>query len=381
MTNLLVNGKCMTQLGYAPPPLGLLYLMGIDTRSVLVDAAIGQNYQEAIRKHQPRYVGTTMYTPGRHESLEILRFAKAMGAVTIAGGPHVSLMTEQLVDNYPFVDHWVKGYGCMAWRQIVDGQPFDKVVEVPVEDLDGLPMPAWDRVNPLGYAARGWGVYRGINVGAAPRVSIIFGDGCGGKCTFCSTFWVKGPYRHHSPEWMDKELQFLWNLGVRHLVWQDDCLTVDREAFLELCKKLDKYQFVWHGTTRADCIDDELATRMAETGCYQLAFGIEHGSQKILEKMHKNTNLEAAFAARAACKKAGIIFTALMMDGFPYGDEQTGKEDAEFRNKLAPDEWGSLGHLAVLPGTHIYKECVKAGLLDDSFWLGPEPWYVYHGGL
>jgi len=34
-----------------------------------------------------------------------------------------------------------------------------------------------------------------------------------------------------------------------------------------------------------------------------------------------------------------------------------------------------------MPGTALYQACKDHGLIDDSFWLGDEPYYIYHGGL
>jgi len=197
----------------------------------------------------------------------------------------------------------------------------------------------------------------------------------------CSTWWVNGKYRAHGKDWMARELDLMWNMGVRHLCFNDDCLTADREAALDLCDALEGYGFAWFGTTRVDCLDLELAQRMKAVGCYELSFGIESGSPAILKRMNKKTDLAAAFAARTACRAAGIKFTALMIHDFPGQTAETAREDAAFRRELQPDEWGSLGHTAVLPGTALYQQCKRVGLITDDFWLGTDDWYVYHGGL
>ena len=128
-------------------------------------------------------------------------------------------------------------------------------------------------------------------------------------------------------------------------------------------------------------MSEELAMRMARAGCYMLAFGIESGSPAILARMGKKATLIDALSARAACRTAGIRFSALMIDGFPGSTAETERETAVFREELAPDAWGSAGHTMVFPGTALYQECKRAGLVDDSFWLGPMPYYRYRDGL
>jgi len=157
---------------------------------------------------------------------------------------------------------------------------------------------------------------------------------------------------------------------------------MNRDAVLWLCDLLDGFDFYWTGTARTDEIDEELAIRMAKAGCYMLAFGVESGSPAVLKRMNKKSDPADAFTALAACRKAGIRFSALMIEGYPGSKTAVTKaEDATFRKALAPDAWGCAGHTMVFPGTALYQECKRAGLIDDSFWLGPEPYYIYRGGL
>ncbi len=180
---------------------------------------------------------------------------------------------------------------------------------------------------------------------------------------------------------MKKHLDQLWSMGARHLCFQDDCLTVDRDAFLDLCRILKEYNFACFGTTRADCIDQEIVEAAYDAGFYEFAIGIEHGSQRMLDAMHKKTNLDAAFKAREFCRKAGISFTALMMEGYPGETAEDRQENKQFLAKLDPDCIGTIGHIMVLPGTKLYRQCRDAGLLNDDFWLGNEPYFTYQGGL
>ena len=55
---------------------------------------------------------------------------------------------------------------------------------------------------------------------------------------------------------------------------------------------------------------------------------------------------------------------------------ETRRADNEFLRKLDPDDIGTIGETWVLPGTTLYTKCKKRGLLDDSFWLGPEPYFI-----
>jgi len=379
--NLLINPSSMVQGGYTPPPLGLLYIAAMDKDTEIYDDALYRS-SYVPEELSPRVVGVGMCTSGRYNSLGYLREAKKRGAVTVTGGPHIAVMLDQMVEHYSdFIDYFVVGDGELAWKAICDGKKLSHVIRMRVEDLDTLPLPAWAQVDFRKYPARGRGVHRGNNLSRLPRVPSILGRGCSGHCTFCSVWWVNGKSRHHGKEWIAANLAQLWKMGARHLEFQDDCLTNDREATFVLCDMLEKYNFSWGGTTRSDKLDLELALRMAEVGCHRLAFGIESGSQKILDRMHKQLDLAKSFEAREACRKAGIHFTALMMKNFPGTTPETNKETEEFLVKLQPDSTGSVGATWVFPGTALYQECKRAGLIDDSFWLGGKPYYIYRRGL
>ena len=115
---------------------------------------------------------------------------------------------------------------------------------------------------------------------------------------------------------------------------------------------------------------------MAAAGFYELSFGIESGSQRVLTEMGKKTDLEQAFVTRESCRKAGIKFTALMMDGYPGETNETRMETQAFLKRLCPDKVCSLGRTLVFPGTRLYESYKKLGKVTDSFWLSNEPAFV-----
>ena len=383
--NLLVISGGLKQGENHGFPLGLLYLAANDPDTIILDLAVKNlNIASFIKQSKPKVVGVTMYTPNRNEALRILKIAKNNGAITVAGGPHVSIVKKQLLEHFGhFVDHFVLGDGELAWKKICAGDELDQVVKIRVDDLDSLPLPAFERINWRNYNLGGKDLspsyikeFNRHDLSKEIPIPITLGRGCNAKCTFCSTWWVNGKYHHHGKDWMHSMLAKLWGLGVRRLTFEDDCLTVDRQAALDLCDSLSNYDFAWFGTSRVDCIDVELAKRMHEVGCYGLSFGVETCSEKVLTNMNKCANMEQAFAAREACKKAGIFFTALMMMGFPGMNAESYAQDNEFLKKLKADDIGCLGQTWVLPGTVLYNKCKKRGLIDDDFWLGPDPYYV-----
>lgn len=385
--NLLVVSGGLKQGENYGFPLGLLYLSGMDKDTKILDLAVDKSVNVAryLKEHKPAIVGATMYTPNRHEALRILKMAKNNGAITVAGGPHTSVMTKQLIDNYGhFVDYFVLGDGEYAWQKICNGELLGpKIIKARVEDLDNIPIPPWEDINIRKYIENAKDespkyvkVFRNHDLRKEYPFPITLGRGCNAKCTFCSTWWVNGKYHHHGKDWMKELLAKMWGLGIRRLTFEDDCLTADKQAAYDLCDSLGEFDFAWFGTSRVDCIDDDLAKRLSEVGCYGLSFGVETSAESVLNNMNKKAVGDQALLARESCKKAGIFFTALMMMGFPGMNEKTYEEDQKFLKKLKPDDIGSLGQTWVLPGTVLYNKCKQRGLLNDDFWLGPDQHFV-----
>jgi len=345
-------------------PLGLMYIAAMDENTMIWDPLIQGDPIQAIKRIHPRVVGVTMLTPKRQDSIKILRAAKDDGCVTVAGGAHPSIMYEQMLAKYPFIDYIVVGDGEYSWKMICDwgegGLYNNRVLKGYIAELDKLPIPAFNKVDMRKYQQHG----------------VVLSRGCSGHCTYCSTWWVSGKYRFHSEDWLTEELRQLDRYNIKYLVWDDDCLTDNPEATYGMIRAMSKFHFTAEGDTRVDKMDEEMVKEFARVGFTLMAFGIESGSQTILDKIHKNTDLGQAIRVREWCKKYGIRVKALMMTGFPFETEQTKREDAEFRARLAPDEWGSVGFVKILPGTAMYREYKKEGKITDDFWLGDEPWMV-----
>lgn len=386
--NLLVISSGLKQGPNGGFPLGLLYVAANDPNTKILDLTVSNvDIVKYIKENKPEIVGTTIYTPNRHDALRILKIAKKNGCKTVAGGPHVSVSKEQLLEYYgQVVDHFVLGDGELSWKQICSGTT-EKVLKNRVENLDDLPYPDFSLVNWREYKTvtgdepKYIRHFRGHDLKTEFPLPVAFGRGCSAKCHFCSTWWVNGKYHHHGKAWMEDLFQKMWDNGVRRLTFVDDCLTADMKAAYELCDALEKFDFAWFGTSRVDCIDNDLARRLSEVGCFGLSFGVETSSDSVLENMNKKAKVESAFSAREACRKAGIFFTALMMMGYPGMTQETQKQDNEFIHKLKPDDIGCLGETWVLPGTVLYNTCKRLGLITDDFWLGPEPYYVFPSNI
>lgn len=400
---LLVNPHDTAQDGYTNPPLGLLYLAGTllkhNYEVRLVDGGLeGKNAViEAVYDFKPHIVGITCLTPGRMKALEVADIARKAdpNILIVFGGAHPTIMYRQLLEQYACIDLIVIGEGEQTFLNIVQGKKYEliqgiayrdsgKIVKTVerayTENLDDIPFPAWNLVDLSRYRPWGAGTFSGINLAKVPRVSVVFSRGCTGHCDFCSTWWIWKRYRNRSPVNMVDELEMLYrDFGVRHFCFADDAFSVNRADTIELCNEIirRKLRIAFFATTRTDCVDAELLGLMKKAGCYEVSFGIETGSQKILDGMNKENLIDNAISAIRMTKAAGLRATALMIVGNIGETDETVSETLQFLKKAKPDVVASAGGLWILPGTMIYQHSKKMGFIEDTFWLSEEPYKVY----
>ena len=400
---LLINPPGTEQGGYSNPPLGLLYLAGTLQKGGfevrVVDGCVegADALAAALAEFRPDMAGITCLTPERKKSLAAVRQVKEFdaGIVTVLGGVHPTIMHDQLMRNYSFVDFAVLGEGERAFLEIAretppagiagivyrsGGEVLKTAVRVHEQSLDNIPFPAWSLVDLKKYPARGTGTENGVDLAVEPRVSVIFSRGCSGHCDFCSTWWIWRGWRRRSAANMADEIELLYReFGIRHFCFADDSMTVDREGVLAFCDEIiyRRMKIAFHATTRTDCVDAEMLARMKAAGCYNIAFGIETASPELLAKMGKENTVAASERAITLCRQAGIKVTAMIIAGSVGETWKTIGETAAFLRRTRPEEVGSVGGLWILPGTKLYRDCVGRGLINNDFWLGDEPYLVY----
>lgn len=406
---LLINLPGVEQSGYHPSPLGILYLasyLRVNAKGIVVDLIDGalkgeESVLNKVRDFNPNLVGISVLTPSRHQAVRMATLIKKIfpRSKIVFGGIHPTLMWEQLMEHYPVIDYIVKGEGeiilCdlvtnkdlkhipgLVWRK---GQIVINNKDRPmIKNLDKLPIPAWDLINPLEYPAWGQCMVNSINLENEVRVPIIFSRGCMGSCTFCSTWKIWKGYRFRSGINVANEVEMLVKkYNVKHLVFQDDTLTGSRKEIINFCKEIlkRKIRVAIHGTTRVDYVDKEMLTIMKKAGFYKLAFGIESGSPSLLRSINKKTGLSEILKAARLTKEAGIQMCALMMFGLPGEIDSDKQLTDKLLKKINADEVGTIGEIWIFPGTALFQQAKNAKLVNDNFWLSKRPYYIYRGGI
>jgi len=197
---------------------------------------------------------------------------------------------------------------------------------------------------------------------------VVASRGCPYFCTFCRQpiMW-KRKVRTRSPDNIIEELKFLDKMGVRNFIFHSDTFTIDKKMVIEFCKKLieEGLHMKWACNSRVDTIDREMLKWMKKAGCWMIAYGIESGSQKILNNVKKDITLKHSRQAVKWANEAGIKVYGYFVIGLSGETKETIRETIDFSKEL--DLTFAIFHIGVpYPGTDFFFELRDSGRLDYS---------------
>ena len=239
--------------------------------------------------------------------------------------------------------------------------------------LDEIPFPAWDLLpmdiylkNPIwgNTANNSSGFLKDVKIGKS--MNIISSRGCPFSCEYCYHLFGRSNYRFRSPENIIGEIEILIaRYGVDFIGFVDDNMMASSERMEAFCRLVlkKKLNFAWGCHGRVTSATPETLSKMAEAGCVWIGYGIESGSQKILDKMNKKAIASQAERAIENTRKAGIFPNTTFIFGYPGETIETIQETVDFKKRLAL-ECGSF-FATPYPGTPLYRK-MKHLITDEE---------------
>lgn len=208
----------------------------------------------------------------------------------------------------------------------------------------------------------------------APMVGGVFvTKGCVGKCTFCQRS-TKG-YRTMDLIKLEKHLKYLKeNFNVGYIQILDENFGSNKTHGYAIARLMKKLDLLWIATgARCKSFKREDIKFYQEHNCSALKFGVESGSQKILDIMEKKFNVDDVFNAVKNCIDFGVYSPISFMLGMPGETSQTAEETGAFIGKISsllgvhPKNMGEeLFYALPLPGTTLFEYGIQVGFFDDS---------------
>jgi len=157
-------------------------------------------------------------------------------------------------------------------------------------------------------------------------------------------------------------------LGVRHVLFYDDLFTVQRGRVVELCERFlgEGFRFTWSCNSHPNLLDLETMKLMKRAGCWQIAYGIESGSQRVLDVVKREVRLPRMLETLRRTREAGIRVKGLFMMGHPTEDEGSLAETVEFLRR-APLDLAQITKFTPFPGTPAYATIRQHGRFDEDW--------------
>lgn len=304
---------------------------------------------EVIERFRPDVLGITVSTFQVRSARLIAKEARRVGngVRVVVGGPHAEAWDGE-------ADDVVVGEGENRWLEILGERPS-------VESIDDVPEPDYDLVR----LSRFCGV---LPTRALRSVAIMASRGCPFNCTFCNTpvFWGKR-VRYRSPELVVKEIEKLHREhGVGEVFFQDDTFNVNHAwgaaIFEGLIERGLSERMAFKITSR---VNERLVTRefleMARrAGVWNIFYGVESGSQDMLDRMKKGVTVEEVRRAVRMTKEAGIEAQCSFIVGLPGETWETLRETGELIRELKAER-ANWGFATPFPNTEFDEEVTAKG--------------------
>jgi radical SAM superfamily enzyme YgiQ (UPF0313 family) len=300
------------------------------------------------------------------------------------GGWHPTLYPRETL-AFDFVDYIVIGEGERTFREFVNvyreksgvreqelsginglgyktsnGQLRINPPRPVVKNLDDLPLPAYDLVDTAKYSH--------LLACSDQVVNIMTSRGCPHQCVFCDL--RRTAYRYRTPENILQEIRIWVERGIKEFFIQDDNFTISRKRTIEFCRLLAdadlnvRYKI----SSRVDCIDDEICQCLKKSGCYRIYFGVESGSQKVLDYLEKGITIQHIKTAFQAAHKHDIDCCAYIMIGVPSETHEDIRATLSLVKDIKPDHL----HCSIctpMPRTYLYGKLMEEGVITHDYWL------------
>lgn len=391
---LLVKPYQPTYMRIACPPLGLLYLastlrqlFGKDVEVRLIDLLLDQaryfDARELMKEFRPHVVGLSALNWEAEESgrFALMTQTEFPGTIVAIGGPFAHRNTRKIAAtgvfdwifdgeadwSFPIAcQRWFRGDKTLddivglTWRSAPDeaytnnadvlALGHKKPVGV-VEDVDAIPLPAWDLIDFDRYAK----VRNFMSLLKGKRYATIFTSrGCPYLCTYCHDIFGKR-FRFRSPENVAAEVKLLKDYGVDELQIVDDIFNMNPPRMKAVCRAIEPYNMhiTFPNGLRFDILDEEGCEALVRAGTYAACVAIETVTPRLQELIKKHLRPDRANQGIRWMSERAVLVRGFFMLGFPTEtlDEINATIDYAVKSELAQ---AYFFNVVPQPGTPLY---------------------------
>jgi len=286
-----------------------------------------ENLEKYILDKEPKIIGFYTICSSFQYSLLLAERIKNQRPLSyvIMGGPHATVLSEEILSDFPFVDAICQGESEL---QIVDfigallQGGFEKIPgavyrlngEV-IKNKNSLLIPSDELKNYTVLDDEWYNTKR-------DEIVIEAGRGCPFACTFCSSsiFWGRRHRIKPVDDLINEMKYFGEKYGINIFSFHHDIFTANKKHLHRFCSRIieEELPYNWICSSRLDVLDFETIELLAKANCESIFIGIESGSQSMQKKLNKNLNLQYGRQIIKCLIDNKIKITASFIYGFPH---------------------------------------------------------------
>lgn len=381
----------LVQASLDMPPLGLLYLGTVIKKSgesvkvfdfnSLENDDMEEEMIYRIVQLNPTIIGFSVATTSYPYTYKLAQKMKKMlkKTVFIWGGHHVSFQPEEplrqkvadivirgegeevILKLIRIIKHYgsiykqylndVEGVSYIYHGQIYHNKP-DYLV---IKDLESIPIPDRTLLDLKKYKNAS---------------TILASRGCVGRCKFCASACMGVPREREISSIIYEMDVLIKQYGYRHINFVDNVFAYNKKRTKELLEAICKMQFpvTFSAEVNINFMDEETVDLFKKAGLKFVQFGIESGSNRILESINKTISIEKAHSIVKRCLEVGIHVVCSMLIGLPEDTEETIAETVAMAKKFKKE--GAqivLSCMVPYPGSEVFEKAIELGIKIENW--------------
>ncbi|MHC4267366.1 MAG: B12-binding domain-containing radical SAM protein [Planctomycetota bacterium] len=259
-------------------------------------------------------------------------------AIIIAGGEHMTAIPEYCLQDSDDINYVVLGEGEETVVELVDTLEQGKDISTVnglvylhgkevirteprqrIQDLDTIPWPAWDLLPIENYLDNGLS----YGTGSGRSMPMMSSRGCPYRCEFCSSrnMWSQRWYARNPKDVVDEMETYIGRYGASNFDFYDLTASINKQWIREFPQELinRNLNITWQmpAGTRAEAIDDEVASLLARSGHRNIVYAPESGSNRMLKHIKKKASLPHMMVSMRSAIRGGMSVKLNLVIGFP----------------------------------------------------------------
>ena len=316
-------------------------------------------------------------------------------ATLIAGGEHITSLTEYSLRDCSDLDACIRGEGENKFlnfvEEVVAGTPIESIKGIcfidkngeyhesggidRVRNLETIPWPWW----PEGYLEKFWNASKSAGAGTGRDMPMLLSRGCPYQCTFCSSpnMWTTRYVLRDIDDTINEIKHYINEYKIKSIQLYDLTAITKKRWIVEFCNRLisEEINLKWSVPqgTRSETLDQETLSLLKKTGCHYLVYAPESGDEETLKDIKKRVKLPRLVSSIKTAKKVGLTLRVNLIIGFPNETRKNIYRTVLFGLKMAligVDEV-SVNIFSPYPGSELFSDLHADGVvsLDDNYFL------------